>query len=217
MAVASVGQTPVRPRSDPTGTNYTELLLPVYNQAVPVLKRAGKRVRVHYDGDLRALVEPIAAAPFHIIESVSEPPEGDMLLEECPAAWPDKVIWGNINVGLFDLPPPKPTSGRTDVPSNCCWLASPSVRSLTMSGCAAASSRVSVGIVGDVVELGSSVLACRPSDHLPIATAPPERPFAVEIPVQATLVRCPGFVDRLIHGRATCRGATLLSFEKAAG
>jgi hypothetical protein len=28
-----------------------------------------------------------------------------MTYDECRAAWPDKVFWGNINVGLFGLPP----------------------------------------------------------------------------------------------------------------
>ena len=27
------------------------------------------------------------------------------MLDECRAAWPDKVLWANINVGLYGLPP----------------------------------------------------------------------------------------------------------------
>ncbi len=45
------------------------------------------------------------AAPIDHIESFTEPPEGDRTLAECRAAWPQKGIWSNINVGLFDLPP----------------------------------------------------------------------------------------------------------------
>jgi hypothetical protein len=84
---------------------YSQLLMPVYEQAVPTLEAAGKRVMVHYDGALKAIADQIAAAPFHIIESLTEPPEGDMTYAECRAAWPDKVFWANINVGLYALPP----------------------------------------------------------------------------------------------------------------
>jgi len=83
---------------------YAGLLMPVYNEAVPVLETAGKRVMVHYDGELRAVADQIAEAPFHIIQSLTEPPEGDMTLDECRAAWPDKSFWANINVGLYSLP-----------------------------------------------------------------------------------------------------------------
>jgi hypothetical protein len=84
---------------------YAVLLMPVYREAVPILEAAGKRVMVHYDGELKAIADQIATAPFHIIQSLTEPPEGDMLLDECRAAWPDKALWSNINVGLYSLPP----------------------------------------------------------------------------------------------------------------
>jgi hypothetical protein len=84
---------------------YAALLMPVYNQTVPLLEATGKRVMVHYDGELRAIADQIAAAPLHIIQSLTEPPEGDMMLDECRAAWPDKSLWSNINVGLYKLPP----------------------------------------------------------------------------------------------------------------
>jgi hypothetical protein len=84
---------------------YAELLMPVYDEAVPLHERAGKRVLVQYDGRLKAAAEWIAYAPFHIVEMLTEPPEGDMMLNECRAAWPDKVLWANINVGLYGLPP----------------------------------------------------------------------------------------------------------------
>jgi hypothetical protein len=83
---------------------YSNLLVPVYDKAVPVLEAGGKRVLVHYDGELKAIADQIANAPFHIIESLTEPPEGDMMLDECRAAWPDKSFWSNINIGLYSLP-----------------------------------------------------------------------------------------------------------------
>jgi len=84
---------------------YAELLMPVYGEAVPVLEKAGKRVMVQYNGKLRAVADQIALAPFHVVELLTEPPEGDMRLDECRAAWPDKAFRANINVGLYSLPP----------------------------------------------------------------------------------------------------------------
>jgi len=83
---------------------YAELLLPVYEEAVPILEAGGKRLMVHYDGELRAIADQIATAPFHIVQSLTEPPEGDMMLDECRAAWPDKAFWSNINLDLYYLP-----------------------------------------------------------------------------------------------------------------
>jgi EAL domain-containing protein (putative c-di-GMP-specific phosphodiesterase class I) len=39
-----------------------------------------------------------------MIESLTEPPEGNMTYDECRSAWPDKGFWGNINVELYGLP-----------------------------------------------------------------------------------------------------------------
>ena len=69
-----------------------------------MLEAADKRVMVHYDGALNVIADRIAAAPFHMIESLTEPPEGDMTYDLCRAAWPDKVFWANINVDLYAQP-----------------------------------------------------------------------------------------------------------------
>jgi len=86
-------------------TRYVQLLVSVYEQAVPFLEQGGKRVMVHYDGGLQVIADQIANAPFHMIESLTEAPEGDMTYRECREAWPDKVLWGNINVDLYYRPP----------------------------------------------------------------------------------------------------------------
>lgn len=80
---------------------YRDLVVSVYNEAVPQLEAVGKRVMVHYDGQLSFLADEIAQAPVHIIESLSEAPEGDLDYEECRRLWPDKAFWGNLNVGLY--------------------------------------------------------------------------------------------------------------------
>jgi len=84
---------------------YTTLLLNIYEQAVPILEKAGKRVLVHYDGALQSISAQISKAPFHIIESLTEPPEGNMLYNECRRAWPDKAFWANINLEHYGKSP----------------------------------------------------------------------------------------------------------------
>ena len=47
---------------------------------------------VHHDGALRVIADQIASAPFRMIESLTEPPEGNMMYDECPTAWPDSAF-----------------------------------------------------------------------------------------------------------------------------
>jgi hypothetical protein len=84
---------------------YEGLLLPVYQELFPVLQSAGKIVGTHYDGKLASCKELVASAPIDLIESLTPPPEGDMTLAECRASWPDKLLWSNINVACYNLPP----------------------------------------------------------------------------------------------------------------
>ena len=86
---------------------FEDLLVTVYREAVPILEAAGKRVFVHYDGALRCIADQIAAAPFHGIDSLTEPVEGDMTYDECRAAWPDLTFLANINVDLYSQPAEK--------------------------------------------------------------------------------------------------------------
>ena len=86
---------------------YDELLASVYREAMPIMEQGGKRVLVHYDGALAAVRDAISPAPIHIVESLTEPPEGDMTYDECRAAWPGKTFWGNINQHVFALPEPE--------------------------------------------------------------------------------------------------------------
>ena len=82
---------------------YRKWLLPVYHETVAQLP--GKRVMMHFDSALSCVTDLVAASPFHIIESLTEPPEGDMMYDACRAAWPGKVLLCNLNVGLYSLPP----------------------------------------------------------------------------------------------------------------
>lgn len=84
---------------------YEEFLLPVYEECFPVLHDAGKVVGCHCDGHTACCKELIARAPIDLIESLTEPSEGDQTLSEARAAWPEKLFWCNIRVGDYDLPP----------------------------------------------------------------------------------------------------------------
>jgi hypothetical protein len=83
---------------------YSELLAPIYDECCPLLRRGGKRTLVHYDGALSAVADQIAASKFDILESLTEPPEGDMTYDQCRQAWPDKPFWANISLEKYYLP-----------------------------------------------------------------------------------------------------------------
>ncbi len=83
---------------------YADLMMPVYRKAVAIHEAANKRVMVHYDGALNLIADQIADAPFHVIDSLTEPPEGDMEYQRCRSLWPDKVLLANINVDQYYQP-----------------------------------------------------------------------------------------------------------------
>ena len=84
---------------------FAQYHLPVYKELFPVLQQSGKIVGTHYDGKLACCKDLIASAPIDLIESLTPPPEGDLTLDQCRAAWPEKLFWVNINVSNYDLPP----------------------------------------------------------------------------------------------------------------
>lgn len=84
---------------------YAQFLLPVYEECFPLLHEAGKIVGSHYDGRTASCRDLIARAPIDLIESLTEPYEGDQTLEEARRAWPDKLFWVNVRVGDYQLPP----------------------------------------------------------------------------------------------------------------
>ncbi|MEN8256103.1 MAG: hypothetical protein ABFR33_11620 [Verrucomicrobiota bacterium] len=83
---------------------YADLMMPVYEKATAILEAGDKRVMAHYDGTTKMIAGHVANAPFHMIDSLSEPPEGDQMYDACRAAWPDKVLLANINIGLYAEP-----------------------------------------------------------------------------------------------------------------
>jgi len=84
---------------------YRQWLLPVYIEMMTEMNKYDKRVMMHFDGELDCVKDLVAESPFQIIDSLTEPPEGDMVYEECRRAWPNKIFLGNLNVGLYALAP----------------------------------------------------------------------------------------------------------------
>jgi hypothetical protein len=84
---------------------FRKFHMPVYAELFPLLHQAGKIVGTHYDGRLDSCKALIAQAPIDLIESFTTAPEGDMSLADARAAWPDKLLWNNINVATYGLPP----------------------------------------------------------------------------------------------------------------
>jgi Predicted signal transduction protein containing sensor and EAL domains len=85
-------------------TRFKKFHIPVYEKYLPILKEAGKVVGAHYDGKLLSCSQLIENSPLDLIESLTEPPEGDMYIDECRRILPDKLFWSNINVARYGLP-----------------------------------------------------------------------------------------------------------------
>jgi hypothetical protein len=83
---------------------YAQYLMPVYEECFPAMQASGKVVGCHYDGRTASCAELIGRAPFDLIESLTEPNEGDLTLDACRALWPDKLFWCNIQVSDYQLP-----------------------------------------------------------------------------------------------------------------
>ena len=84
---------------------FRQYHLPVYAKLLPIFQEAGKRVFPHFDGQLACVAPLLAETGFAGLESLTEPPEGDLTLAQARAAFPGKVLWANINVGVYSLPP----------------------------------------------------------------------------------------------------------------
>lgn len=83
---------------------YHHIHMPVYEKILPILHTGGKKLYAHYDGQLACLKDLVAQTELDGIESLTQAPEGDLPYDQARAAWPDKFIWANINVSLYDLP-----------------------------------------------------------------------------------------------------------------
>ena len=83
---------------------YAEFILPVYEECIGMLHDAGKIVGAHYDGHTANCAAVINRSPLDLVESFTEPPEGDQTLAQARANWPEKLLWCNIGLNEYDLP-----------------------------------------------------------------------------------------------------------------
>jgi hypothetical protein len=82
---------------------YRKYIVPVYEAIIAVLRGAGKKLMVHYDGKVRLIAEDIARLGFDL-DSLTPPPEGDMDPAEARAVWPHTFFWLHPSLTWFSLP-----------------------------------------------------------------------------------------------------------------
>ncbi len=83
---------------------YAKFILPVYEECMGILHEAGKVTGAHYDGRIASCADVIAKGPLDLLESFTEPPEGDLPFDEARTRFPDKLFWANIGLGDYQLP-----------------------------------------------------------------------------------------------------------------
>lgn len=86
-------------------SRFRRFHLPIYAKILSMFQAADKRVFPHCDGKLAGVALELAETTFAGIESLTEPPEGDLKWEQARDLFPGKVLWANINLGCYGLPP----------------------------------------------------------------------------------------------------------------
>ena len=82
---------------------FAKHLLPVYQEHAELLRRAGKFVCSHWDGDTKPLLPFARETGLDGIEAITPVPQGDVTLEEVRAALGDEmVLMDGIPAILFD-------------------------------------------------------------------------------------------------------------------
>ena len=66
-------------------SRYQRYFVPLYRNILEILRAAGKRLLVHYDGKLRLIRDEIAALDIDGIDSLTPQPEGDLTVAEARA------------------------------------------------------------------------------------------------------------------------------------
>jgi len=80
---------------------YRKFLVPVYQRILERMRDSGKRLQVHYDGQLRLIAEDIQDLDFDGIDSLTQAPEGDMTIADARRLWPDKFLWMHPNLEWY--------------------------------------------------------------------------------------------------------------------
>jgi len=83
---------------------YARHLVPVYEKIFELLDGTGRRLHVHYDGQLRAISDFVSRLPFDGLDSITPPPEGDVEIAEARRLWPGKFFWLHPTLTWYRLP-----------------------------------------------------------------------------------------------------------------
>ena len=78
--------------------------MPVYERIMPILHKGGKKVYAHFDGKLECVADQLARSGIDGIESLTLPPEGDLTYRAARERFPEKFLWSNLSLHLYDLP-----------------------------------------------------------------------------------------------------------------
>ena len=81
---------------------FAKYILPVYQRRSEKLRRAGKFVFSHWDGNCKGLLDFARDTGLNGIEAVTPIPQGDVTLEETKAALGDMVLLDGIPAVFFD-------------------------------------------------------------------------------------------------------------------
>jgi hypothetical protein len=82
---------------------YRKHIVPVYEAIMPILRAAGQKLLVHYDGKVRLIADDIARLGFDL-DSLTPQPEGDMEPAEARRLWPESFFWLHPSLTWFRLP-----------------------------------------------------------------------------------------------------------------
>jgi hypothetical protein len=79
---------------------FTDLYVPVIEEACDILHASGKLTGAHLDGNNRLLAPLVADTSLDFIESFTPPPDCDLTISEARQVWPDKVLYCNFPSSL---------------------------------------------------------------------------------------------------------------------
>jgi hypothetical protein len=82
---------------------YRTHIVPVYEGILAMLRTAGKKLMVHYDGKVRLIADDIRRLKLDL-DSLTPEPEGDVDAAEARTLWPESFLWLHPSLTWFRLP-----------------------------------------------------------------------------------------------------------------
>ncbi|MBI3944922.1 MAG: hypothetical protein HY321_03315 [Armatimonadetes bacterium] len=75
---------------------FARYVMPHYAECAEYLRKRGKLLGSHLDGNNRVWADLVAASALDYIEAFTPAPDTDMSLADARRAWPDKALWINF-------------------------------------------------------------------------------------------------------------------------